>query len=731
MRNRPYFRTGGGKFRLLSCLGLLGLGACGGAASTVAGRAPLSGYYAGQLLVHFEGGGGAGSACSLGEAPGEVILDYRTEGAKAVLRTLEGILPGLLPEEGTTRASLDLSTCVITGTVYPPCGDPLDLNSLMPAIRVHAFHPESSTLASEAKLAWRAKQVSTTAETAESVFRIESTDADWDCRYVYEVVMLAEVEDDSGDTVSVAVTVRRSTTQNGVQVFREIGTGSMQVRRCSRTEARKLPLSPPPRPIICDAGATQWIAPGESVVLVVGARGGESQLAFSWSPAGSLDDSTILRPTAAPTSDQGYELAVTDSLAQQAIDRVTVIVEGSAVVPLTVDAGPDRQVDPGETISLQALASGGVKPYVVLWLPETSLSNPNILAPSASPQVTTTYTITLTDAVGATTSDSVTITVEAETLMVNAGHDRQIFAGESINLQASAVGGVEPYSIEWSPGASLSAPHMLMPSAIPAVTTTYTITVTDAIGDTASDSVRISVIPHNVAQAPSVGGSGAFTTVSGQFEVAVSPQDADGNFVGAGLSNNAFRFENVVMIPANGSFAVPVDAPVTRIEVTPPGDDSGRNVTAVVIFDSSGSMGWNDSGAVARRAAGQTFFDLIEPGDQVAVLDFGAGNGWTLRTSEAPLFTSRRRTAGEPPQRGSPTALIPFTPAKDPLSPDPRHPNPGIAYSAAEKGYRHLAGPCFWARARPLTRSRSPLSTGCQADLADPSRAYCADTGTC
>ena len=103
--------------------------------------------------------------------------------------------------------------------------------------------------------------------------------------------------------------------------------------------------------------------------------------------------------------------------------------------------------------------------------------------------------------------------------------------------------------------------------------------------------------------------------------MAVSPQDSDGNFIGMGLSQDAFSFPNVIMVPQAGGSNVDVATTVTGIEVTEP--SAGEAITAVLIFDSSGSMSGNDPGATGRRAAGQAFFDLLTGDDEVAVLDFG------------------------------------------------------------------------------------------------------------
>ncbi len=65
----------------------------------------------------------------------------------------------------------------------------------------------------------------------------------------------------------------------------------------------------------------------------------------------------------------------------------------------------------GETAQLEATASGGSGTYTYLWEPDSSLSDPNIANPVASPEVTTTYLLSVNDGF-TTVTDEVTINVD-------------------------------------------------------------------------------------------------------------------------------------------------------------------------------------------------------------------------------------------------------------------------------------------------------------------------------
>ena len=240
--------------------------------------------------------------------------------------------------------------------------------------------------------------------------------------------------------------------------------------------------------LAAEAGPDKTIASGGSTVLEGSAAGGSAPYTYSWSPALGLSDPNLAQPTASPTSTTLYTLTVTDSLGQTATDSVSVIL----VAALAASAGADKTIVAGGSTVLEGAASGGLPPLSYAWTPTTGLSDPNIAQPSAAPNVSTTYTLTVTDALGQTSQDSATVTV-ASALTANAGPDKTIAASGSTTLQGAAYGGLAPYSYSWSPAAGLSNPNVAQPTASPTATTEYTLTVTDALGQTAGDAAIVTV----------------------------------------------------------------------------------------------------------------------------------------------------------------------------------------------------------------------------------------------
>jgi gliding motility-associated-like protein len=285
------------------------------------------------------------------------------------------------------------------------------------------------------------------------------------------------------------------------------GTYTVTVTTSSSSCSETTTVTISPAPLV-DAGFTAGICYGDNITL----GGNGSAGTYSWSPSSSLDDATILTPTASPTVTTTYTLTVTNSFACSASDTVTIYILNPSV-----DAGPNVSICPGSSIMLNA--SGGDS---YQWSPASSLSDPNIANPIATPASTTTYTVIISNSVsGCTAVDSVTVTI-TPAVFANAGNDASICIGNSTILGAS--GGT---SYNWNPATGLSDPTIVNPVASPVTTTTYTVLVTDAAGCVSSDSVMITVnmLPNVTAGADQSVclGAGAQLVASGAVTYSWSP----------------------------------------------------------------------------------------------------------------------------------------------------------------------------------------------------------------
>lgn len=126
--------------------------------------------------------------------------------------------------------------------------------------------------------------------------------------------------------------------------------------------------------------------------------------AFSWSPASGVSNPAIANPVLTPQSTTTYTVTATLGTCT-AQGTVTVNVAPGA----TANAGIDAFIIAGDAHQVQASATAGA----YSWSPSAGLSGTTVLNPTASPQTTTTYTLTVTTPQGCVATDQITITVVA------------------------------------------------------------------------------------------------------------------------------------------------------------------------------------------------------------------------------------------------------------------------------------------------------------------------------
>ncbi|KAF5032664.1 hypothetical protein DSECCO2_614860 [anaerobic digester metagenome] len=146
------------------------------------------------------------------------------------------------------------------------------------------------------------------------------------------------------------------------------------------------------------AGTDVSVCQGSSVQLQ--AFGGTS---YSWTPPAGLSDPDIANPLATPVSTTSYVVEVANG---SCTDSDTVLV---TVYPVpAVDAGSDVYISEDSCVVLSGSGTGSV-----LWTPAYGLSETNTLTPTACPDTTVTYYLTVTGAGGCFATDSVTVYVSA------------------------------------------------------------------------------------------------------------------------------------------------------------------------------------------------------------------------------------------------------------------------------------------------------------------------------
>jgi len=222
------------------------------------------------------------------------------------------------------------------------------------------------------------------------------------------------------------------------------------------------------------AGPDQTICQGSCTNLTGNATGATG---YSWAIIpGNINVGSTQTINVCPTVTTTYVVTATSPVCT---GTDTVVVHIFAMN--TANAGPDDSICSGNCTTLNG--SGGV---TYSWTPTASITGPaNIANPQVCPTVTTQYTVAVTDANGCTGHDSVIVYVAPTPLSVTiTGVNNTCF--NSCNGQATAnpVGGYPPYTYSWSNAATGQTASSLCAGS-------YTVTVTDHIGCTATASVTI------------------------------------------------------------------------------------------------------------------------------------------------------------------------------------------------------------------------------------------------
>jgi gliding motility-associated-like protein len=263
-------------------------------------------------------------------------------------------------------------------------------------------------------------------------------------------------------------------TSNNVIEMTYPNTGSYQIflnaiNQCgSANSTYQITVNPYPT---ANAGNDTVICSSAPVTLTTPSGTGYN---YSWTN-GSNVIGILNSVSVTPTVTTTYYLTVTITGGCVSRDTITVIVNNFSDSTTTTLAGCNVS-DATATV----WPVGGYPPFTYNWSDGQTTQTAIALAPG-------TYTCVVTDAYGCTATTIVPV-ASISSLNPDAGPYVTITAGQ--NTQLNGTGGVF-YS--WTPANDLSCATCANPIASPTVTTTYTLTVSDSIGCTLTDTVTVFV----------------------------------------------------------------------------------------------------------------------------------------------------------------------------------------------------------------------------------------------
>lgn len=232
-------------------------------------------------------------------------------------------------------------------------------------------------------------------------------------------------------------------------------------------------------------GQDNWVLDQVSIAAVSNAG-----LTFEWSPGGDLESTTIASPWAYPSATGWYGINTTDPVSGCVYTDSVFVNVGD---PFSITMTPDTALCDVAGIVLNAVPSSGTG-HTWTWTPATFLSAPFVQSPTATPTVTTTYAVAVTNEQGCLALDTVTINV-AQLLDLNVtASPTSICAGETVELTAVVGGGGVGITHSWSPAGSVADPTSATTFATPTSSTMFVDVVTDTqTGCMLMDSVMVNV----------------------------------------------------------------------------------------------------------------------------------------------------------------------------------------------------------------------------------------------
>ena len=213
-------------------------------------------------------------------------------------------------------------------------------------------------------------------------------------------------------------------------------------------------------------------------IAVITPAGGTAPYTYSWS-----QDTTNTGPTDTLCVDTFY-VTVTDTNGCSVMDTIII----TPLIVSVASAGTDTAICQGDTVTLSAGPAGTYTWY--LNTIGTIIGNTQTITVVPTGSGLMNYILVVGDSI---CSDTDSVAVYVIPVSVDAGPDVQIPDGLCTTLNGTVLNGT---IFNWTPISTLNNPNIEDPEACPSESTTYTLTATNDSGCTASDTVRVTIIPE-------------------------------------------------------------------------------------------------------------------------------------------------------------------------------------------------------------------------------------------
>ena len=204
---------------------------------------------------------------------------------------------------------------------------------------------------------------------------------------------------------------------------------------------------------------------------------------FAWTPVTGMGNPLIGNPKVSPALNTNYVLR-SNLGSGTCINYDTFSV---SVSTSSINLGPDQLICEGDSFVFNNTAPGSYD-----WSPIYAISNNKIPNPVVRPTIPTYYYIAVTN--GSCVARD-TIYIDVVNVSANAGLDKNICGGDSVQLNGSAVG-----NYFWAPNVFISSPSVLNPYVKPTLSQKYVLTAS-ASSCTITDTVLVSVLSSFAANA--------------------------------------------------------------------------------------------------------------------------------------------------------------------------------------------------------------------------------------